>query len=283
MFEKVIQSTGLSADDLKDVIPSAREKPAAEAKLSAPPQSVDTSSWPDKRAAVCPNCASKLLKIPGAKTKCPFCQKYMYVRTDPRTKSRRVVVEAELEPIEEAWAIIGGYHSEYLASKATDAKQQATMKVDLGREPTPYEFEIEKLRVERLANLKDKDLGLYRNTFLEEAQAHYKEKNYLDALVCFLAVVLLDGNGASNNAYIDLDDLENANFDAPFEGFNIEEADYLPYFADRVRLTLKRGELQLEQGLSGLEQLRIREFAGCPLGIREVWPKFVAATQFGAA
>ena len=206
----------------------------------------------------------------------------MYVRTDPRTKSRRVVVEAELEPIEEAWAIIGGYHSEYLASKATDAKQQAQMKAELGREPTPYEFEIEKLRVERLANLKDKALGLYRNTYLEEAQAHYQAKNYLDALICFLAVVLLDGNGASNNAYIDLDELENANFDAPFEGFNVEEADYLPYFADRVRLTLKRGELKLEQGLSGLEQLRIHEFTGCPLGIREVWPKFVAATQFSA-
>lgn len=282
MFEKIIQSLGVSADDLKDLIPSARNKPAVEVEIVGPSQGVDTSSWPDERVAICPNCESELLKIPGAKTKCPFCQKFMYVRTDPRTKSRRVVVEAELESIEEAWAIVGGYHAEYLASKAADAQQQAQMKVELGREPTQYEFEIEKLRTERQANLQDKALGLYRNTYLEEAQAHYKEKNYLDALVSFLAVVLLDGNGASNNAYIDLDDLDNANFDAPFEGFNAEEADYLPYFADRVRLTLKRGELKLEQGLSGLEQLQIQEVTGCPFGIREVWPKFVAATQFNA-
>jgi hypothetical protein len=282
MFENIIKSVGVSADDLKDVIPPARNKPAVEVKLSAPAQSVDTSSWPDKREAVCPNCEAELLKIPGSKTKCSFCQKYMYVRTDPRTKSRRLVVEAELEPIEEAWAIIGGYHSEYLAAKAADAKQQSKMKVELGREPTPYEFEIEKLRRERLANLKDKAFGLYRNTYLEEAQAHYKEKNYLDALICFLAVVLLDGNGASNNAYFDLDDLENANFDAPFEGFNVEDVDYLPYIADRVRLTLKRGELTLEQGLSGLEQIGIQVITGCQLGIRAVWPKFAHATQFNA-
>lgn len=282
MFEKIIQSLGVSADDLKDIIPSAKNKPAVEVEIVGPSQGVDTSSWPDERVAICPNCESELLKIPGAKTKCPFCHQFMYVRTDPRTKSRRVVVEAELEPIEEAWAIVGGYHAEYLASKAADAEQQAQMKVELGREPTQYELEIEKLRTERLANLRDKALGHYRNTYLEEAQVHYKAKNYLDALVCFLAVVLLDGNGASNNAYIDLDDLDNANFDAPFEGFNIQEADYLPYFADRVRLTLKRGELKLEQGFSGLEHLHIQELAGCPLGIREVWPKFEAATKFSA-
>lgn len=240
----------------------------------------DTSDWPDEREAMCPSCEARLAKIPGAKTKCPACGKPMFVRTDPRSKSRRVVSESELEAIEEAWAIFGGYHDEYLSSKVSDEKKRETLRGELGREPSDIEFELKKIRSLRPRYLKDKSMGMYRNTYLEEAQLHYKNKNYREALVNFLAVVLLDGNGCANNIHIDLETLEYSGDPEKFSGFNKEDIDYLPYYADRIRMTLKRGELDIELGISDLETLKLKEITNCPEGIRSVWPKFKSATNF---
>jgi len=40
----------------------------------------------DERKAECPNCHKILSKIPGAKTKCPHCDEFMFVRTRPKDK-----------------------------------------------------------------------------------------------------------------------------------------------------------------------------------------------------
>jgi predicted RNA-binding Zn-ribbon protein involved in translation (DUF1610 family) len=37
----------------------------------------------DARTPECPYCKGELKKIPGAKTKCPHCGQFMYVRTSP--------------------------------------------------------------------------------------------------------------------------------------------------------------------------------------------------------
>lgn len=240
----------------------------------------ETAGWTDERRAECPTCHAPLSKIPGAKTKCPKCCEFMYVRTDPRTETRRVVSESELEPIQEAWAEIEGRLDEYLASRDFEKKGVDNLKVALGREPTNSEIVVERVRIERPIFLKNKELGMYRNTFLEEAQAQYKDKNYRDALTCFLLVVLLDGNGCSNGPSIDLESYEYLEDPESFTGFNKEDISYLPYFADRIRLTLKRGELSIEDGLIAAENRASRENFGGSEDMRTVWAEYTAATNY---
>ena len=54
----------------------------------------------DRRTNRCPNCNAELDKVPGAKTKCTSCGKFIYVRTDYRTGERRCIGEFELPYIE---------------------------------------------------------------------------------------------------------------------------------------------------------------------------------------
>jgi hypothetical protein len=190
------------------------------------------------------------------------------------------VPERELEPIQEAWAEMEGRLDEYLASREFEKNGVDNLTAALGREPKKSEIVVERVRIERQIFLKNKELGMYRNTFSEEAAAHYKEKNYRDALTCFLLVILLDGNGCSNVPSIDLDTyqyLENTDL---FTGFNKEDISYLPYFADRIRLTLKRGELSLEDGLLAAEKRASKENFGGSKDMRTVWAEYTAATNF---
>jgi len=57
---------------------------------------------------VCPCCAKPLDKMPGRKTKCPFCANYMYIRTRPADKKRVVVTEQDAAKIDEQWKIESG-------------------------------------------------------------------------------------------------------------------------------------------------------------------------------
>ncbi len=58
---------------------------------------------------VCPYCAKPLDKMPGRKTKCPFCAHFMYIRTRPADKKRVVVTEQDAAKIDEQWQIESGY------------------------------------------------------------------------------------------------------------------------------------------------------------------------------
>jgi hypothetical protein len=57
----------------------------------------------DRRRAECPYCKSSLRKIPAAKTKCPHCGEYMFVRTRPLDGTRTVVTAEEARCIEADW------------------------------------------------------------------------------------------------------------------------------------------------------------------------------------
>lgn len=61
------------------------------------------SSNKDRRKAECPYCLTVLKKVPGAKTKCSFCGKYIYVRTRPDDNWRVVVTEQEAQRIDKQW------------------------------------------------------------------------------------------------------------------------------------------------------------------------------------
>lgn len=52
---------------------------------------------------VCPNCKSKLKKMPKRKQKCPSCQNFIFVRTDPSTNKKVLTSEIEAKKIDEKW------------------------------------------------------------------------------------------------------------------------------------------------------------------------------------
>ncbi|MCF7836257.1 hypothetical protein K9N08_02305 [Candidatus Gracilibacteria bacterium] len=60
----------------------------------------------DLRTDKCPNCGAQLNKIPGAKTKCPHCEKFMYVRTRPKDRAKVLVTKKEADAIEKEWSEI---------------------------------------------------------------------------------------------------------------------------------------------------------------------------------
>ena len=51
----------------------------------------------------CPYCNKKLKKIPSRKSKCEYCQKFIYVRTRPSDRKIVLVSEEELKIIESEW------------------------------------------------------------------------------------------------------------------------------------------------------------------------------------
>lgn len=59
----------------------------------------------DSRKPECPYCQAALKRIPAAKTQCPYCGHFMYVRTRPDNRARVVVTDAEARRIDEAWEI----------------------------------------------------------------------------------------------------------------------------------------------------------------------------------
>ena len=87
----------------------------------------------DARVAVCPSCGAALKKVPGAKTKCPACSQYIYVRTDLQ-KRRVVVTHEQAEVIDDEWARVNGTWDERFISKQRIEEARATLNEKFGRD-----------------------------------------------------------------------------------------------------------------------------------------------------
>jgi len=238
---------------------------------------INTSDWPDERIAQCPNCQANLKKVPGAKTKCPECKEYMYVRTDPRTKSRRVVAENEIEPIEREWAKLNGTLEEYEANLIHVANTKKILHAELGREATKAELGIRLAELERPEHFENHHFGMLRNTYMTVGQIQLREKSYSKALTNFLIVALLDGNGCSNNPAFDLETFEIKK--EPL-GFDSEFADYLPYVAGAIQECIEKGSLDLDLAIQDIDELAEVSRLKCPKGMAAVWKQFVKKAPY---
>jgi len=85
----------------------------------------------DERKAECPNCHKTLSKIPGAKTKCPHCGEFMFIRTRPKDNARVVVTKAGADKIDEEWSIVAGTHDILLRKKRSLRKRKKFCEKDL--------------------------------------------------------------------------------------------------------------------------------------------------------
>lgn len=163
----------------------------------------------DSRIAECPTCHGALKKSPGAKTKCPLCGAYMYVRTNPDTRERVVVTEAQAEEIDDEAAKLNGTWEMRLAEKNRKAKVKADLtKSFKGKEPSKEDIEWRMLNQDSLIFARSRDWVSYMLTRNRMAEQQLRSNLYKDALRTFLDVAAYAVNGAddvSNASGIDAD------------------------------------------------------------------------------
>jgi predicted RNA-binding Zn-ribbon protein involved in translation (DUF1610 family) len=164
-------------------------------KANAPPQSSETK---DERKAECPNCQTALSKIPGSKTKCPNCGKFMFVRTRPKDNARIVVTKEESDKIDEDWSIISGTHDSFIKEEEDFAKEKEILRNRFGKEPSENDVKWGLLNKQLIETARNGDWGLYRNTKFEMGETLRKEMRLKGALQFYLEVCYLDLNGPSN-------------------------------------------------------------------------------------
>lgn len=151
----------------------------------------------DERKAECPYCLKPLSKIPGAKTKCPHCRNFMYVRT--KTDNVRVVAtEEEMKKIEEAWRIENGTQEEFLLEQKKFSDKKELLKNKYGFEPKENDIKWSLFNEALLKYSQKKQWGFYRSTRMQMAQILEKENRLKDALMTYLGICYLDLNGPSN-------------------------------------------------------------------------------------
>jgi len=153
----------------------------------------------DERKAECPYCQKALSKIPGAKTKCPHCGEFIFVRTRPKDNVRVVVTKAEADKIDEEWTIVAGTHDIFVAEKEEFAKEKEILRKRFGgKEPSDNDVRWGLLNKQIIENAKNGDWGLYRNTRFQMAEILRGEMKLKDALRTYLEVCYLDLNGVRN-------------------------------------------------------------------------------------
>ncbi len=153
----------------------------------------------DARTAICPSCGFGLNKVPGAKTKCPHCAAFMYVRTDPETNSRVVVTAERAEEIEDEWSKINGTwefrQEEKRRYQAT--KEQLTKNFN-GAVPSDNDIKWSLLNEDSIKHASVQDWGLYRNTIFQMGEILRKEEKHAMALEKYLLVCYIDTCGPNN-------------------------------------------------------------------------------------
>ena len=153
----------------------------------------------DERKAECPYCHKALSKIPGAKTKCPHCGEFIFVRTRPKDNARVVVTKAEADKIDEEWTIVAGTHDIFVAEKEEFAKQKEILRKRFGgKEPSDNDVRWGLLNRQLIKHIKNSDWGLYRNARFQMAEILRGEMKFKDALKTYLEVCYLDLNGVRN-------------------------------------------------------------------------------------
>ena len=153
----------------------------------------------DARTAECPTCGSGLAKIPGAKTKCPHCAAFMFIRTDPATNSRVVVTAERAEEIEDDWAKINGTWEERQEEKRrfADTKAQLTERFQ-GKTPSDNDVKWSLLNEDSIKHASMQNWGLYRNIIFEMGEILRKEEKYSMAIEKYLLVCYMDTCGPNN-------------------------------------------------------------------------------------
>lgn len=224
----------------------------------------------DERKAECPNCHKELFKIPGAKTKCPHCGEFMFVRTRPKDNARVVVTKAEADKIDEEWTIVAGTHDIFVAEKEEFAKEKEILRKRFGgKEPPDNDVRWGLLNKQIIENAKSGDWGLYRNTRFQMAEILRGEMKLRDALRIYLEVCYLDLNGVRN-----VGGMNDPEILKEFPPFDPKESAFL---APGVIDLIKRIVLKLNLNKEEIKQIfvehnsRSEKSLRLPVSVGEAW------------
>lgn len=224
----------------------------------------------DERKAECPNCHKVLSKIPGAKTKCPHCGEFIFVRTRPKDNVRVVVTKAEADKIDEEWTIISGTHDIFVAEKEEFAKEKEILRKRFGgKEPSDNDVKWGLLNKQLIEHAKNGDWGLYRNSRFQMAEILRGEMKLKDALGTYLEVCYLDLNGVNNTG-----GMRDPELLKEFPPFNPKD---LAFLAPGVIDLIKRIVLKLSLSKDEIKQIfvehnsRIEKSLRLPLSAENSW------------
>jgi predicted RNA-binding Zn-ribbon protein involved in translation (DUF1610 family) len=189
--------------------------------------------------AVCPYCDVALEERPARKNKCPNCGNFIYVRTRPVDDKKVLVTEAQIDLIEEQWAIYHGIHDEYLTQKAIVEQEKAELTQRFGCPPAQNDVQWSLLNKQIIEHSKSGNWGFYRNTRFEMAEILRKEGKLKQALSTYLEVCYLDLNGPNNTGGITSPEILKKN-----PPFSADFAFLAPGIVERIVKIIKK--LQIE-------------------------------------
>jgi hypothetical protein len=190
----------------------------------------------DARVAECPYCKGALKKIPGAKTKCPRCGEFMYVRTSSTDNARKVVTKEQADKIAEDWAIVSGTHDQFVADKEQVRQERSRLRSRFGKEPSERDVQWGILNQNLLKHAHNGDWGLYRNERFSMGELLRKEQRLQQALCFYLEVCYLDLNGPNNTG-----GTTDPEILAEFPPFSPQEFAMLaPGVVDRIGVIIRR-------------------------------------------
>lgn len=243
-------------------------------KTQNPSQKTEAPQEPkDKRKAECPSCGGVLEKVPGAKTKCPHCGEFMFVRTRPKDNARVVVTKDEADKIDEEWAVVAGTHDNFVAEKKEFAKEKEILRKRFGgKEPSDNDVKWGLLNKQLMEHAQNGDWGLYRNTKFQMAEILRGEMKLKDALRTYLEVCYLDLNGPNNTGGVNDPELlkEFPPFD-PTKGNSF----LAPGVIERIKRILKKLEMDKEKMKEDFINYnsRVEQSMRLPVAPADCWSK----------
>jgi predicted RNA-binding Zn-ribbon protein involved in translation (DUF1610 family) len=161
---------------------------------------LDSAASPviDARVAACPSCGAVLKKIPGSKTKCPHCNKFLFIRTDSKSNSRIVVNAEQAETIDEEWAKINGSWEELQIQKNRFAQSKSDLTAKFGTAASDGDVNWRLLNEDLIQHSSMQNWGHYRNTVFQMGEQLRKEGKFAASLEKFLLVCYIDICGPNN-------------------------------------------------------------------------------------
>ena len=250
---------------------STKDNPKVSINVTLPSDNYVEPS--DARVAACPSCGSVLAKIPGAKTKCPHCSAYMFIRTDPSTNSRVVVTAERADEIEDEWAKINGTWDERQEDKRrfADTKEQLTQRFN-GKTPSDNDITWTLLNEDSIKHASMQNWGLYRNVIFQMGEILRKEEKYSMAIEKYLLVCYIDTCGPNNIST----PLGQKN-DIWRSAFTKEFAFLAPGVIERIQKSAKRMNIELEDLKEVFFQLGVTYKGAIPftLSTKESWNEII--------
>jgi len=221
----------------------------------------------DNREAKCPNCQGVLKKVPGSKTKCPLCGKFMFIRTDPHTRTRVVVTEDGAEHIDDETAKLNGTWEDRLKEKQKIAKAKAELTKRFGGvEPSKEDLEWNLAIKDSMEYAKKHWWSSYALNLNKKAGILHKRGKPKLALNLYLQVAYLEHNGVQESEA----DAASRKMMAEigFKEFDPDKANLPPYSINDIKTIIK----ELDLNIDTIESLFLTEMGKVKIGKLPISP-----------